>query len=220
MLWLWNFFLDRRQFSYVLLTTLVIAGLVALVAIPKENFPQIIIPNGFVITTLPGASAADMETLVTSKLEDQISGIANIDTMTSGSHDSVSEINVQFLASADINQSIQDLRDAVAKVTDLPSDASTPQVLKINFSDQPILVASIGGDLPPSEFSAPLFCCRSVSSFGIKLKFQKKNGPLLFWFRSSRGWWVHCCLLPRFLKHNTFPFLLFSYFKSCSRFLP
>jgi multidrug efflux pump subunit AcrB len=154
MLWLWNFFLDRRQFSYVLLTTLVIAGLVALVAIPKENFPQIIIPNGFVITTLPGASAADMETLVTSKLEDQISGIANIDTMTSGSHDSVSEINVQFLASADINQSIQDLRDAVAKVTDLPSDASTPQVLKINFSDQPILVASIGGDLPPSEFSA------------------------------------------------------------------
>jgi len=155
MLWLWNFFLHKRQFSYVLLAVLIIAGLWALVSIPKENFPQVIIPNGFVVTTLPGASATDMETLVTSKLEDKISGIANIDTMTSSSGDGVSEINVQFLANADINQSIQDLRDAVSKATpDLPSDASTPQVLKINFSDQPIIVASIGGDLPPSEFSA------------------------------------------------------------------
>lgn len=153
MLWLWNFFLDKRQFSHVLLVALVVAGLFALVSIPKENFPQITIPNGFVVVTLPGASAADMETLVTDKLENQISGIANIDTVTSMSGDGVSQINVQFLASADITQSIQDLRDAVAKVNDLPSDASKPQVLKINFSDQPILVASIGGDLPATEFS-------------------------------------------------------------------
>lgn len=153
MLWLWNFFLDKREFSYVLLGTLLIAGFATVLAIPKENFPQIIIPNGFVVVTLPGASAADMETLVTDKLENQISGIANIDTMTSMSGDGVSQINVQFLASADITQSIQDLRDAVAKVNDLPSDASKPQVLKINFSDQPIIVASIGGDLPATEFS-------------------------------------------------------------------
>jgi multidrug efflux pump subunit AcrB len=114
-----------------------------------------VIPNGFVVVTLPGASAADMETLVTRKLEDKISGIANIDTMTSHSGEGVSEVNVQFLASADIDQSIQNLRDAVAKaVPELPSDANPPQVLKINFSDQPILVVSIGGDLPPTEFSA------------------------------------------------------------------
>ncbi len=155
MLWLWNFFLKKRQFSYVLLVALIIAGSWALLSIPKENYPQITIPNGFVVTVLPGASASDMESLVTNKLENQISGIANIDTMTSSSHDGASEINVQFLASADIDKSIQDLRDAVAKVEgDLPSDAQTPQVLKINFSDQPILVASIGGDLPQSEFAA------------------------------------------------------------------
>jgi len=155
MLWLWNFFLHKRQFSYVLMGTLLAAGLWALFQIPKENFPPIVIPNGFVITTLPGASAADMETLVTDKIEDQVSGIANIDTLTSNSADGVSEVNVQFNASADINQSIQDLRDAVAKAApNLPADASTPTVMKINFNDQPILVASISGDLPPTEFSA------------------------------------------------------------------
>jgi multidrug efflux pump len=154
MLWLWNFFLKRKQFSYVLVAALVIAGTYSLLQIPKENNPSITIPDGILVTTLPGASAADMETLVTDKLEDQISGIANIDTMTSSSGNGVSSITVQFVASADINQSIQDLRDAVSKAeADLPSDASTPSVVKINFADQPIIVASISGDLPPMQMS-------------------------------------------------------------------
>lgn len=155
MLWLWNFFLAKREFSYVLVGTLLVAGLFALVAIPKENYPAIVIPDGFVVVTLPGASAADMETLVTDKLENKISGVSNIDTMTSTSADGVSEVVVQFVASANVNQSIQDLRDAVAQaVPNLPADASAPQVLKVNFNDQPILVASIAGDLPPAAFAA------------------------------------------------------------------
>ncbi len=154
MLWLWNFFLERRQFSYVLITALIIAGLYSLVEIPKENYPAIVIPDGIVTATLPGASAEDMETLVTDKLEDQISGLANIDTVTSNSSDGLSEITVQFDANADINQSIQDLRDAAAKaVPNLPSDATTPQVTKVDFSNQPILVVSISSDLPQTELS-------------------------------------------------------------------
>ena len=155
MLWLWNFFLDRRQFSYVLIAALIVTGSWALLKIPKENNPSIEIPDGIVTSALPGASAADIETLVTDKLEDQIAGLSNIDTVTSNSSDGVSEITVQFDANADINQSIQDLRDAVSKATpDLPSDATTPQVTKINFSDQPVLVVSVSGGLPPTEFSA------------------------------------------------------------------
>ncbi|OGC88585.1 hypothetical protein A2419_02880 [Candidatus Adlerbacteria bacterium RIFOXYC1_FULL_48_26] len=155
MLWLWNFFLDRKQFSYVLITTLVLAGLFAALAIPKENSPSIVIPNGIVTTVLPGASAQDIETLVTNKLEDQVSGLNNLDTVTSVSSEGVSMLNVQFDANADVDKSIQELRDAVAKaVPDLPSDATTPQVSKIDFSNQPVLVVSIAGDLPPTEFSA------------------------------------------------------------------
>ncbi len=154
MLWLWNFFLDRRQFSYVLLATLIIAGTYVVFVIPKENFPTIDIPEGIVTVALPGASAADMETLVTTKLEDRIGNISNIDTMTSDSRDGFSMITVMFTSNADTNQSIQDLRDAVAKaVQDLPADATAPQVTKLDFSNQPILVASISGDLPPLEFS-------------------------------------------------------------------
>jgi multidrug efflux pump subunit AcrB len=154
MLWLWNFFLERRQLSYVLIAVLVIAGTFAIFRIPKENAPSIDIPIGIVTAVLPGASAEDMETLVTNKLESQISGISNIDTITSNSGDGVSQISVQFTSNAETNQSIQDLREAVVRATpNLPADVTAPQVTKVNFNDQPILVVSISGDLRPIEFS-------------------------------------------------------------------
>jgi multidrug efflux pump subunit AcrB len=155
MLWLWNFFLDKRQFSYVLVTALIVSGLYAILEIPKENSPSINIAIASVVTLLPGASSADMETLVTDKLEDQIAGISNIDTVKSTSGDGVSSIIVQFNANADINQSIQDLRDAVSRaVPNLPSDATAPQVNKFSFSDSPVLIISVAGDLSQGEFSA------------------------------------------------------------------
>jgi multidrug efflux pump subunit AcrB len=154
MLPVWNFFLEKREFSYVLVLALLVAGLFSLAAIPKENTPSIDIPYAVVTTALPGASSEDMETLVTDKIEDQVSGVSHIDTLTSTSGDGISTVVVQFDANADPNQSLQDLRDAVSRsIPDLPTDATTPSVTKVNFNNMPILVASISGDLPPTEFS-------------------------------------------------------------------
>jgi multidrug efflux pump subunit AcrB len=154
MLWLWNFFLERRQLSYVLIAVLLAAGAYSIIRIPKENTPQIDLAIAIVTANLPGASAEDMESLVTDKLEAQISGISNIDTLTSSSGDGVSAITVQFTAQADTNQSIQDLRDAVSRArANLPSDVEAPQVTKLNFSDQPIIAVTVSGDRTPMEFS-------------------------------------------------------------------
>jgi multidrug efflux pump subunit AcrB len=154
MLWLWNFFLERRQLSYVLVVVLLIAGSYSILRIPKENTPQIDLAIGVVTASLPGASAEDMESLVTNKLEAQISGISNIDTLTSSSGDGVTAITVQFTAQANTDQSIQDLRDAVARArSNLPSDVEAPQVTKLNFSDQPIIAVTISGERTPLEFS-------------------------------------------------------------------
>ncbi len=154
MLWLWNFFLDRRQLSYVALAVLLVAGTYSIIRIPKENTPQIDLAIAIVTAALPGASAEDMESLVTNKLEGQISGISNIDTLTSSSGDGVSAITVQFTAQADTDQSIQDLRDAVSRAKpDLPADVETPQVTKLSFSDQPIIAITISGERTPLEFS-------------------------------------------------------------------
>jgi multidrug efflux pump subunit AcrB len=147
----WIFFLKKRAFTMMIMGALIISGLYSIFLIPKESSPEVIIPIGVVSTTLRGGSAEDVEKLVTNKLEQEIANVENIDKVTSSSAEGLSVITAQFIASADIEKSIQDLKDAVdrAKIG-LPTDADEPNVLKINFSDQPVLIVSISQDLSSS----------------------------------------------------------------------
>jgi len=148
---LWIFFLKKRAFTYMIMGALVISGLYSIFLIPKESAPEVIIPIGVVSTTLRGGSAEDVEKLVTNKLEQEIANVENIDKVTSTSAEGLSVITAQFIASADIEKSIQDLKDAVdrAKIG-LPTDADDPFVMKINFADQPVLIVSVSQDLSPA----------------------------------------------------------------------
>ena len=111
-------------------------------------------PIGVVSTILPGATAADVERLVTDELEPAVRNVANIDEVTSSSRQGVSIITAQFVASADIDTAIQDLRNAVEGARgDLPSDAEVPTVIKVDFQDQPIIIAGIGTDLAPESLT-------------------------------------------------------------------
>ena len=146
---LWIFFLRKRAFTYLLMAALVIGGLFSLSAIPKESAPEVVIPIGIVSTTLRGANAEDTEKLISNKLEDEIANIENIDKVTSSSREGVSIVTAQFNAKANIDKSIQDLKDAVDRVkVSLPTEADAPTVTRVNFSDQPILIVSASTDLP------------------------------------------------------------------------
>jgi multidrug efflux pump len=152
--WLWNFFLAKRQFSWLLITALCAAGAYAVLAIPKESAPEVIVPIGMISTVLPGASPADVEELVTKKLEDSIANVDGIERLTSSSLEGYSLITAEFDAHADVDKSIQDLKDAVDQAKgELPEDATEPVITELNFADQPILVISISSDLAPVEFT-------------------------------------------------------------------
>lgn len=151
---IWNFFLAKRQFSWLLIIALLGMGAYAVLQIPKESSPEIIIPIGIVSTVFPGASPADIEELVTNKLESSIANVEGLDKLSSVSRESVSVITAEFDANADIDKSIQNLKDAVDQAKgELPADATDPTVTEVNFADQPILVLSISSDLPPIEFT-------------------------------------------------------------------
>lgn len=151
---LWNFLLTRSAFTKLLIAALVVLGIYALIAMPKESTPEIKVPIGIVQTVLPGATAADVERLITDELEPAVRNVANIDTVTSQSMAGVSVITAEFIASADIETSIQDLRNAVEGAKrDLPNDAESPVVTKIDFSNQPVLMVAIGSDLHPAALT-------------------------------------------------------------------
>lgn len=149
---LWIFFLKKRAFTYMIMLALVGAGLYSLVTIPKESSPEVVVPIGIVSTTLRGGSAEDVERLISMRIEEEAANLENIDTVTSSSREGVSVVTVQWNASADINESLQDLKDAVDRAKPfLPTEADEPRVARINFADQPILIASISVDRPSGE---------------------------------------------------------------------
>ena len=149
----WTFFLRKKSFTILLGVVLTLAGIYAAIGIPKESSPEIQIPVGIVTTVLPGASAEDVERLVTDPIEDRVLGIEGVSKVTSTSGSGVSSVQVEFQASADIDRSIQLLKDEVDKVSDLPSEAEDPAVSDVNFADQPIFIISIAGDLAPAELT-------------------------------------------------------------------
>lgn len=144
---MWNFFITNNRFAYLFLAALVGVGSYSLIAIPKESAPEVIIPVGVVTTVLPGAPAADIESLITNEIERGLSGLENVNEITSVSREGVSSVTVEFDASADLNESIQELKDEVDLIAqELPSEAEDPFVSEVNFVDQPIMTIAVSGD--------------------------------------------------------------------------
>ncbi|TAK94033.1 efflux RND transporter permease subunit, partial [Patescibacteria group bacterium] len=103
---------------------------------------------------LHGASAEDIERLVTNKLEEHLANLSDLDKLTSTSRDGISIITAQFNASADLEKSIQKLKDEVSKAkVELPAEAKDPSVTDVNFVDQPVQIISITADLPFAAFA-------------------------------------------------------------------
>ncbi len=152
---MWEFFIKNNKFAYLFLAGLIGLGSYSIIAIPKESAPEVVIPVGVVSTVLPGAPAADVESLVTNEIERGLSSLENVKKITSTSRESVSSVVVEFEASADLDKSIQDLKDEVDNIKkDLPADAEDPFVSEVNFVDQPILTIAISGDLSDQAFTS------------------------------------------------------------------
>ncbi len=152
---MWDFFLKQNRFTYLLILSLIALGVYSAIVIPKESAPAVEIPVAIITTVLPGASASDVERLVTNELERGLAGtLENVNEISSVSSAGVSMITVEFAAEANLEESIQDLKDRLDTVkTELPSAAEEPTVTEVNFVDQPILNIAISGDLTASEFS-------------------------------------------------------------------
>ncbi len=136
------------------LIALMSIGAYTALAIPKESAPEVIIPVGIVTTVLPGAPAADVEALITNEIERGLTSLENVKQITSTSREGVSSITVEFEASADLDTSIQDLKDEVDSIKqELPSDAEDPFVTEVNFVDQPIMTIAFAGDISDFAFT-------------------------------------------------------------------
>jgi multidrug efflux pump subunit AcrB len=140
--------IDNRTSIYVLAILISVLGMMNYYFIPKETFPQIVIPYIVVSTPYPGTSPEDMENLVTRPIEKQLKSISNVKKITSNSVPDFSSIIVEFDPDLSIETAKQRVRDAVDKAkTDLPSDLPTqPQIMDIDLSAMPVMYLNISGN--------------------------------------------------------------------------
>lgn len=151
---MWGFFIKNNRFSYLFLIALIAIGGYSIIQIPKESAPEVIIPIGIVTTVYSGTPATDIENLITNEIERGLNTLENVKKFTSTSREGVSSVVVEFDASADLDKSIQDLKDRIDIIkNNLPTDASDPSVTKVNFVDQPILTLVLSAPLSDIEFT-------------------------------------------------------------------
>src|ERR1700753_582347 len=142
--------IKSKTFIYLLMLIVSGIGVTQFITLPKEQFPDIVIPTIYVSTIYTGTSPKDMENLVTRPIEKQIKGItgAKINKFTSTSQQDYSAIVVEFETDVQTDVALQKVKDAIDKSKqDLPTNLTQePTALEVSFSDQPIMYVNISGN--------------------------------------------------------------------------
>ncbi|MDE2806275.1 MAG: efflux RND transporter permease subunit [Gemmatimonadota bacterium] len=137
---------DSATSVVVLFAFIAVAGLVSYRAIPKESFPETEIPYVLVNTMYPGVSPADIESLVTRKLEDELKTIPDIKELTSTSVAGYSSVSAEFETSMNMSEALLKVRGKVDLARpELPSDAEDPFIMELSMSDAPVMQVNIAG---------------------------------------------------------------------------
>jgi multidrug efflux pump subunit AcrB len=151
-----NWALNNRKVVMVLTFIIFLWGVYTYITVPKESFPEIVIPTIYVGTTYPGNSPDDIEKLITKPLEKEINTITGIDKLTSSSVQGYSAINVEFDFSISPQEALRKVKDAIDKAQsdpDFPKDLPVePNIFEMNFSElMPIMNINLSGDYALEE---------------------------------------------------------------------
>ncbi len=142
--------LDNKTTIYFFTAIICLAGLFIYGQLPKEQFPDIVVPTIVVSTIYPGNSPADVENLVTKQIEKQLKSTQGVKKVTSNSVSDFSLVMVEFKTNVAVPIAKQRVQDAVDKArAELPTDLDNdPAVQEVDFSEFPIMQVNIAGDFP------------------------------------------------------------------------
>lgn len=139
----------RRPVSTLMLMLIAaLLGMVSLNLLPVDLYPEIEVPVAVVSVEDKGVAPQEIETLITKPVEQSVSTVRNLKTVTSYSREGNSIVVVQFEYGTDMDFAALEMREKVDLVKGmLPDTASTPLVLKIDPNSTPILNIGISSDM-------------------------------------------------------------------------
>ena len=144
----------RPVFAIMMTAALIVLGVFSYKDLGLDLMPKTDSPVVNVNVNLPGASAEEVETQITKRVEEAVNTISGIDELRASSDLGSSRVNITFTLERDIESAVQDVRDKVAFiVAQFPPDAKPPVILKFDPDSQPILGFTISGPRDQKELT-------------------------------------------------------------------
>ncbi len=130
--------------TLVLFLVLTLAGILSFSQLGIDANPNIDLPFVSIETTYAGAGPQELETQFTKKVEDAVAGISNVEEIYSGVGDGQAYTNVRFALEADIDQSMDDVRDAIDRIReDLAPYAESMTIQQLRYDDGAVLTYAV-----------------------------------------------------------------------------
>lgn len=148
-----RFSLKNATSIFIITLIFIVAGIFSYVIMPKEQFPEIVMPTVYVQTVYPGNSPIDIENLITRPIEKELKSLKGVKKVSSTSVQDASAVIVEFNENVLVSDALVDVKDAVDKAKkDLPKDLDQePNVLEVDFSEIPIMEINLSGDFEQAK---------------------------------------------------------------------
>ena len=145
--------IKRPTLIVVLFTVLGILGLFSYQQLQYELLPKMTPPVVTVSIRYPGASPGEVETSLTKPVEEAVSAIEKISSITSTSTEGLSVVAIEFSNSANIEKALQDAQRKINEVRDrFPNEAKAPVISRFALDEVPVLRIGATSSLPDAEF--------------------------------------------------------------------
>ncbi len=145
--------IKRPTLIVVLFTVIGILGLFSYQQLQYELLPKMTPPVVTVSILYPGASPGEVETSLTKPVEEAVSAIEKISSITSTSTEGLSVVAIEFSNSANIEKALQDAQRKINEVRDrFPNEAKAPVITRFALDEVPVLRIGATSSLPDAEF--------------------------------------------------------------------
>jgi len=178
-----RFSINNPLITNLMLLLVLIAGVLAWHAMPQEMFPTIELDKARITTIFKGASPEEVERQITIPIEEEFDGMADIDVITSNSNEGASSITIELKSGSNVDEFMRDAQTALDQVTDLPSEAEEPELLRLK-ARFPVISTTIYGDIDTGHLNQ--------LADGVKRRLQQLPGVASAGIAGDRSWelWV------------------------------
>ncbi len=130
----------------LLLAFILLAGVLSWYAMPQEMFPVIEKDVVRITALFEGAPPEEVERQLTLPIEEAFDGTSDIDVIQSTSNEGLSTVLIKLKPGSDVDDFMQDARNQIDQLTDLPEDVDTPELVRLE-TRFPVISVALYGDV-------------------------------------------------------------------------